>query len=412
MMFNMPPGTARYTFPPRTLIDPETGKVSAHAFLFELAAIGMRVQALDEAVASGAPPGGELYEQVLSADRELRALAAQMPPGWWTEPSPEPATGSRSAPAENDYNHATELVKFWHCYITARVHLHAAMSVTNNGSSHDQWGPLAYSRSMCIEACASTVRRFRRLRLLSPHGFFVTRIVHMQVFTAITVLLLSRYQDEGRGSSMASMSTGGHDLMGLVSQAIEDLDADSHQVGADFASEAVTAIRSLYALLERPASAPAEQLTLRIPLLGKVLIGRRQEHGSTPGAPTPSAPAHTPWKPASNASGPPPVGTSAISGSSSTATAQSPSGMAGFSPSGDPASFLAPPPVPPAMPNTNAMPLPPAAQPQFLPWLLELDVASAMDDPFLMDGLSDLEPWPAMGDNFPVASTAYDDLPS
>lgn len=80
--------------------------------------------------------------------------------------------------------HAGQLIQFWHYYLTTRIHLHMAMS----NDEHDQY---SYSRQACTEACESMARRYWFLRRLLPIGFFICRIVDMQVFTAAAYLCLS-----------------------------------------------------------------------------------------------------------------------------------------------------------------------------------------------------------------------------
>jgi hypothetical protein len=59
-------------------------------------------------------PEDESYEKVLTANNQLRALAVSAPREWRQ-------TDERILLADS-------MVKFWHSYITARVHLRLAMT--------------------------------------------------------------------------------------------------------------------------------------------------------------------------------------------------------------------------------------------------------------------------------------------
>jgi hypothetical protein len=287
MMFNLPAATGNFRIPARPIVDEKDGSVNVHAYGFSMGLIASRVQEIDEDFASGQPPG-EIYTRVLSADRELRSLAAKAPRRWWN------FTCDRNNTSP-DLNAA--LVQFLHCYITVRVHLHFAMkddhneedenetsaAVTNNYTLPNT-APYAYSRSACIEACKTVAHRYPVLRALLPLGFFLTRLLHMQVFTVATVLLLARHQDL-RNTTMpgtrAEDPAGAQEMLDLALQMLAALEAEADNVGSEFARDAAVALRALHSLLENPTAAPAERLALQIPMLGKVHIGRRaQRQGS------------------------------------------------------------------------------------------------------------------------------------
>ncbi|KAM3423161.1 hypothetical protein BST61_g612 [Cercospora zeina] len=230
MMFNLPAATSTHRFPPRPLID-ANGMVRVQRFMFQLAGTSMHVTELDEEYMRGHSVQ-DLYEKVLAADKELRGLKSLTPVTWWQESAA--------------YLSASLLVQYWHCYFTARLHLHTAMAQ----DEHDQY---AYSRMQCLEACHALARR----------------IVDMQVFTAAVYLLLSsfdgnplqRHDDKSRLQS--------------VEQIVITMELVSGQTGSDFARDAANALKGLISHLSKPPDMPVPGMTLRVPLLGSIHVGRR-----------------------------------------------------------------------------------------------------------------------------------------
>ncbi|KAF2160843.1 hypothetical protein M409DRAFT_59630 [Zasmidium cellare ATCC 36951] len=255
MMFNLPAATATHKFPRRPIISPE-GEVVVSPYIFELAGLAMEIQELDEQVTLSHPKE-KIYERVLAIEGRLRALKAETPRNWWAE-----------TPSEL---HAGQLVQFWHYYLTTRIHLHLAMS----NDDHDQF---AYSRQACTEACESMARRYWCLRRLLPRGFFVCRIIDMQIFTAAAYLCLSCIRQRQNNE------TADQTRIGFIEQIVDTMDFAGEQMGGDFVREAAPAVRSLLALVKDPngEAAGPQTLTLRIPLLGKIRIGRQKLHQGTP----------------------------------------------------------------------------------------------------------------------------------
>lgn len=161
---------------------------------------------------------------------------------------------------------ASQLIQFWHYYLTVRIHLHMAMS----NDEHDQY---SYSRIACTEASESMARRYWCLRRLLPRGFFVCRIIDMQCFTAAAFLCLSCIRQRQMNE------TPDQTRMAFVEQIVDTMDfASSDQMSGDFVREAASAIRSLLALVKdtNGDTTGPQTLTLRIPLLGKIRIGRKK----------------------------------------------------------------------------------------------------------------------------------------
>lgn len=94
----------------------------------------------------------------------------------------------------------------------------------------------------------------------------------MQVFTAAAYLCLSCIRQR-QNSEMPSESR-----MAFVEQIVDTMDYAGDQMGGDFVRDAASAIRSLLALVKDPNGDPGgpQTLTLRIPLLGRIRIGRKK----------------------------------------------------------------------------------------------------------------------------------------
>jgi len=322
MMFNIPAATITYHLPRKQVLR-EDGKVLTQPYLFELASISMKLQDLDDTTAQGESQA-DIYDKVLKLDRELRTLASLTPQTWW----------NRDVGLSPD-----AIVQYIHNYLMVRVHVQSAMST----DEYDRYG---YSRMSCRTACENTVRRYAILRRLLPAGYFLCRGFDMMSFTASIYLLLNTNDTEHREDTPQQRRNEGP--IALVLQLAETLEAVSDQHGADFAREAATTIRSLDTLMNSPAPAHSHSLTLKIPLVGKINIRRR---GTIP------TPVSLDGEQAQVASG---EGIHSVSDR----TPNNPGGQ--------------------TMEDLSA-PLPDADLSATLPWLLELDTSSSLEDPFVMD---------------------------
>ncbi len=249
MMMNLPASTSRYAFP-RDKSVMRGDRVSAQAYNYQLSAICAIVVEIDELYMHGVAES-EAYEKVLGADHKLRTLAASVPRAWWQVREGGPL--------------ADLLVRFWHNYITARVHLRPAMM--NN--SDDQY---AYSRATCWEVCQDAVRRFVKFRPLIPSGFFVCRVLDVQAFTAASFLLLSSksHASSLQSSSWRNAPTEQPQVIDLVHQLRDCFLLVRNKAGSEFAREAITALETLETHVQ--GNNFGQSLLLKIPLLGKVSI--------------------------------------------------------------------------------------------------------------------------------------------
>lgn len=250
LMSSFPAGTARYRFPHDNSIM-RHGVVSPNAYNYQLSNICVAVFEIDESYLRGASPA-ESYEKVLSADRQLRALGASAPKVWWGDSEDEPL--------------ANLLVKFWHHYFLARVHLRPGL-ISDSGEQYP------YSRSTCQDACRNAVRRFSYFRRRVPSGFFVCRVLDVQAFTAATFLLLSDRSQKSDGYGEHSQMGVDVQTVALVQQVIDCFATARDKPGSDLAREAEVALSSLLAFVQGDGSS-SQPLRLQIPLLGRIQISR------------------------------------------------------------------------------------------------------------------------------------------
>lgn len=139
--------------------------------------------------------------------------------------------------------------------------------------TNDAHNLYAYSRAACLDACLSMGRRYCYLRRALPAGFFVGRIVDMQVFTAAVYLVLSSHEHGPLPSPQ------GRENLAYVDRIVGTMDHVSKQVGSEFAIQAAAALRGLVQHLGSSRASNAPSITLRVPLLGSIHVGRKMENG-------------------------------------------------------------------------------------------------------------------------------------
>ena len=258
MLFNLPAGTKRYQTTKLAILD-SNGQVITRAYLSSLTEIAKQVYDLDDG--SGTElSDAELYSEVLRMDQELISLASLPPQAWWNTYTP-------GALAE-------QLLQYWHSYVTIRVHLKLTLQ-SDAGQKFD------YSRYSCMNACSAAIRRYIGLRREMPEGFFVGRIVDLQALTAGVVLLLA-YHNSSSARHVQFQAQGIESPDLLIAQLVELMDSISCRKAADFAKQAVVTIRSLSALLDDHDSSQGQDLTLTVPLLGKIFVRKNKKDVQNP----------------------------------------------------------------------------------------------------------------------------------
>ncbi|KAK5123659.1 hypothetical protein LTR85_002295 [Meristemomyces frigidus] len=275
MTWSLPLATADYPPAKGPIMDDE-GQVIPRNYLYSLADIASRVFDLENIHPSGAQCS-ELFNAVMSADRELRLLASLAPKNWWRTKCSEVTVDT--------------VLQHWHHYLTIRVHLQLALK-------SDEDHQYAFNFITCLEACQELARRYVVLRPMVPTGFFGNRVLDLQVFSAAVFLLLASYRTRhGDGTSMRAVDLSL--ATALTDQVVQTLEYAADRTGGDFARQAAGAIRSLNALLERPQTSNLQKITLHLPLVGKISVSRKSDAdkgGATVSYPPPSQPTLGSWQ--------------------------------------------------------------------------------------------------------------------
>ena len=253
-MFNLPLGTTAYPFQlPKRIVSDE-GKVYTPSFMAHLANIGCRIQEIDDAYISQASET-DLFEKVFRADQELQSLRNSTPQDWWA------LTPGCSL--------ADHLVQYWFHYFTARTHLQLALR-SRSDSQH------TYSYISCSHACRAMASRYVNLRGLLPGAFFAGRVLDLQAFTAAIFLLYNSKRPTPQ-QGLSVQDHGDQPATMLVQRIVETMDSVAKEPSGDFGKQAATAIRALRSLLERPGKPDSQNLTLRVPMLGKINVNRHTQ---------------------------------------------------------------------------------------------------------------------------------------
>lgn len=251
VVLNLPPSISPYQRPkPQPLfID---GAIQPQAYISRLIEITTKIQYRDNtSITQGS--SAELYISVLELDSKLKVLAAETPKSWWAR----------------NVKHAIpdRLVQFLHFCINMRVHLVFAMR-------NDPDEEYSYIRMVCRDACESVMEHYRYLRRELPSGIFLARCLDLQAFVATVILLLTSHSSSCTG--LPNLHINKVKVDSIVSETIEVMNERSkNTVVAHFAQHCVNSIRSLKELLQEDHEiSDVQELTLKIPLLGKVYIRR------------------------------------------------------------------------------------------------------------------------------------------
>lgn len=261
MVMNMSPDTSRYkqTTEPALIVD---GVVQPGVYLRRLTGIAGKIQQLDDLnPATGS--SAELNTSALELIRELRVLASQTPESWW-------APGTERVEADH-------IVQAIHFYVLMRVHLPFAMRP-------DAGEEYFYHRLSCMDACESIAHRYLFLRRTLPAGLFLSGIFDFQVFSATVVLLLTSHSSPS--SNRFNLRIDKARIDKVVGQVIKLMREQSD--GAPNSDSAQNAASTLYALnhllCEDDSENQVHQLTVKVPLLGKVHVRRNPRTWQAPKA--------------------------------------------------------------------------------------------------------------------------------
>lgn len=129
-----------------------------------------------------------------------------------------------------------------------------------------------------IDACRTLLTRYLVLRRSLSAAFFLGRVLDIQAFTASVVLLLTS-QNKTTAASPYAESGGPSNVETIVARTVTLMEEKSNNAtsAAKFGAYGAHTIRSLSQLLSTaPDDTLAQQeLTLKVPLLGKLQVRRR-----------------------------------------------------------------------------------------------------------------------------------------
>ncbi|KKK11851.1 hypothetical protein P175DRAFT_0559834 [Aspergillus ochraceoroseus IBT 24754] len=250
MVINLPPGTRRYRIgksPPLMV----NGVVQPRVYVSRLMDAAFKIHDLEDLNAVQGPTP-KIYTSALEITREVRELASHTPKSWW-------AIGGELQP--------DHIVQLLHYCVIMRAHLPLALR-------QDQSEEYLYSRLACMDACESVAQRYQFVRQRLPPGLFTSRLLDLQAFTATVVLLLT--SNACPSVDRRSFQIDKARLEGIVSEVIKLMSERSKDTcGSDFAERGVHTLCALKELLQQDESAAhVQELTLNVPLLGKVHICR------------------------------------------------------------------------------------------------------------------------------------------
>lgn len=277
-IMNLPPDTRRYphTISYNLVVD---GIIQPRVYLSQLTDIASRIHDLEYMNATH-EPSTKVYAMASDISQQVKDLESRTPASWWVYNS-------------TDNLRADHIAQLLHYAVIMRAHLSLALR-------QDHGEEILHGRLACMEACICLAPRYNFVRRKLSPGMFATRLIDLQAFTAAVVLLLTSYSWPLMDQSNFHIDKP--QLEGAVSQVVEIMRERSRdRVGSDIAKHGVQTLCALSKLLQRADdSSRVQELTLNVPLLGKMHIRRNI---TTPSAPEPrnELPGripldHQPWK--------------------------------------------------------------------------------------------------------------------
>ncbi|KAL2811945.1 major facilitator superfamily domain-containing protein [Aspergillus granulosus] len=260
MFLNLPPYTRRFSLlaPPSILVD---GVVQPSIYLSRIMDIAPKTYDLEDVSGmQGSTP--KLYTAALEVAREARELAAEAPKSWWTI--------SMADDLKPDH-----IVQFFH-YCTL---MKAYLPITIRQQKSEEY---LYSRLACIDACESVAHRYQFIRRKLPSGFFSLRMLDLQAFTAVVLLLLMSHTCPSPDHHSFQIDKAR--LEGVVDQVIQLMEDKSKEgAGSDFAQRGAHTIRSLRDLLQQEdgSGTQLKELAANVPLIGKIRVRRNVQTAPT-----------------------------------------------------------------------------------------------------------------------------------
>lgn len=264
IMINLPPDTRRY--PHTTSLDLVVdGVVQPRVYLSQLTEIAVRVHDL-EYMSATHEPCTKLYALALDIARGVRNLGFRTPASWWAHDA-------------MDDLRADHVVQMLHYCVIMRAYLPLALR-------HNREEEYLHGRLACMEACTSVAQRYQFVRRKLAPGMFASRMLDLQAFTASVVLLLTSHSWPSMDQS--SILIDKPRLEGIVSQVIELMrERSQDRVGSDFAEHGMRTLSALKKLLKQENDvARVQELTLIVPLLGKMHIRSNVVTAQAPGPAT------------------------------------------------------------------------------------------------------------------------------
>jgi hypothetical protein len=275
VMWSLPLVTINYPLPSRPILDSH-GRVDLPSYLHHIADLASHVLAQDNILTSGKSPS-ELFNVVIRTDQELRLLTSMLPKSRWR--------------VNWDTFEAEAVLQYWHQYLNVRAHLQLALR-------YNESQEYSFNFITCLEACQQLARRYISLRPLLPPGFFASRVLDLQVFTATIFLLLSSYSAIHSSGSFPSV----FDInitTGLVDQVVVMMELAADRPGGEFARQAAGSIRSLSSLLQGPQTCDSQKITLNLAFVGRIHVYRKSSAAKdipSPPYPTPSRDQQESWQ--------------------------------------------------------------------------------------------------------------------
>ena len=228
MMFAFPSTTKYHRR--RPALKPSTPYVT------RLANIAIELEDIDDLT------NAQLYQKATELDGNLRDLVLATPGVWEQREASLPSL----------------LMQHLHTYICLRVHLPLSLRQVSEETSA--------SRAACTQACVGLVPKYVAISSSLPRAL-PRRFLDLQAFTAAVVLLLVSFS-----SSAPSLQTA----KTLAQDVCEAMQPVIFQPNSAYAVHATRTIRALVELLDLDTDA---SISLKIPLLGKVVV-RRARHVS------------------------------------------------------------------------------------------------------------------------------------